>query len=154
MPDETTTRPDSMQEWARKALLFDFYAPLLTEKQCCIWDNYYQMDLSMAEIARQQNTSRQAVHALLKRTEESLEFYEEKMGLIEHFLVGKDLLLQVDKRMESLLTDTDIVTDAETDTETDTEGNCERKGHLSPKERFSRDVAEMRTLIQRVLDTY
>ncbi|MCL1916887.1 MAG: hypothetical protein FWG14_01020 [Peptococcaceae bacterium] len=134
MPEETSTR-DTAQEWTRKALLFDFYAPLLTKKQCSIWDNYYQMDLSMVEIARQRNTTRQAVHALLKRTEESLELYEKKMGLIEHFVAGKDLLLQVDKRIQSLLTDT--VTNR---------GNQE--------ESLSGAVAEIRILIQKILDTY
>jgi predicted DNA-binding protein YlxM (UPF0122 family) len=149
-------------------LLFDFYAPLLTRKQCSIWDSYYQMNLSMVEIARQRNTTRQAVHALLKRTEEGLELYEKKMGLIERFLTGKELLLQLDKQVQTLQADTvtdsvtdtvtgsvtDPVTDSEADPVTDTEADTAAGPVTEGEERLSQKVAEIRALIQKVLDTY
>jgi predicted DNA-binding protein YlxM (UPF0122 family) len=134
MLEETHIQPDAVQEWARKALLFDFYSPLLTEKQCSIWDCHYQMDLSLAEIARQQNTSRQAVHALLRRTQDSLEEYEVKMGLIERFLSGRDYLMQADKKLQSL--------------PAHTEGRDPQEGHLA------QELAEIRALIQQAIDTY
>lgn len=89
-----------MDRIAQKALLFDFYGPLLTEKQAKIWDLYYQQDFSLSEIAGEEGISRQAVHDLLKRTEKILEGYEQKLGLISRFLQQREKLLKV----QSLLT--------------------------------------------------
>lgn len=65
------------------AVLFDLYGGLLTEKQQLIFDWYYQCDLSLGEIAAEQNISRQAVYDILKRTEHGLEEYERKLHLAE-----------------------------------------------------------------------
>ncbi|MGI5900931.1 MAG: YlxM family DNA-binding protein [Desulfitobacteriia bacterium] len=89
-----------MEEIANKALLFDFYGPLLTAKQGKVWDLYYHQDLSLSEIAEQQGISRQAVHDLLKRTGNILEDYENKLGLVSLFLKEKEKM----SRMENLLT--------------------------------------------------
>lgn len=89
-----------MKEIAEKALLFDFYGPLLTEKQGKIWDLYFQRDYSLSEIAEQEGISRQAVHDLLKRTEKILEEYEQKLGLIDRFLQEREKLLQIQSLLE------------------------------------------------------
>lgn len=88
-----------MKQIAEMALLFDFYGPLLTDKQSKIWDLYYQMDFSLSEIADQEEISRQAVYDLLKRTEKILEGYEQRLGLVARFLKEKEKL----KNIESLL---------------------------------------------------
>ena len=87
---------------AEKALLFDFYGPLLTEKQGKMWDLYYQRDLSLSEIAEQEGISRQAVHDLLKRTEKILEEYEQKLGLIKRFLDEREKLQQIQSLLEDV----------------------------------------------------
>lgn len=67
------------------ALLYDFYAPLLTEKQRLVLEMYYQEDFSLGEIAADQNITRQAVHDILRRSEKALANYEERLGLVERF---------------------------------------------------------------------
>ncbi|MGE5455001.1 MAG: YlxM family DNA-binding protein [Methylocystaceae bacterium] len=66
-------------------LLYDFYAPLLTEKQRLVWEMYYQEDLSLGEIAEDQGITRQAVHDLIRRSEKALQSYEQRLGLVERF---------------------------------------------------------------------
>jgi predicted DNA-binding protein YlxM (UPF0122 family) len=79
-----------MKRIENKALLFDFYGPLLTAKQSKVWDLYYQQDFSLAEIAEEEGISRQAVHDLLKRTEKILKGYEQKLKLIARFRKDKE----------------------------------------------------------------
>ncbi len=91
-----------MDEITRQALLFDFYGSLLTEKQRAIYDLYYQQDLSLGEIGEIQGVSRQAVHDLLKRTEELLNYYENKLALIRKYLAGKEIIKEISQRVSEL----------------------------------------------------
>lgn len=61
--------------------LLDLYGCLLTDKQLNIMNMYYNEDLSLGEIAQQFQISRQGVHDAVKRCEEAIEDYEEKLGL-------------------------------------------------------------------------
>ncbi len=84
-----------MEKLAKRALLADFYGPLLTEKQRNVWDLHYQQDLSLAEIAELEHISRQAIHDLIKRTERILAEYEEKLGLVQLFWAEREKLTEV-----------------------------------------------------------
>lgn len=75
-----------MDDIGRKALLFDFYGPLLTEKQREAYDLAIGEDMSLGEIAETTGVSRQAVHDMVRRTGRILEEYEQKLGLAEKFL--------------------------------------------------------------------
>ena len=97
-----------MEEIAVRAMLFDFYGPLLTPKQQIIYDLYYQQDFSLGEIAEQQNVSRQAVYDLLKRTDESLRDYEKKLNLIKR-QEQNQALIQAIKEKVTKITD-EIIT--------------------------------------------
>ncbi len=94
-----------MKKIADKALLFDFYGPLLTVKQGKIWDLYYQKDYSLAEIAEEEGISRQAVHDLLKRTEKILEDYEQKLGLVYRFRKEKEKMIQIEYLLKNITRD-------------------------------------------------
>ena len=65
--------------------LFEFYEPLLTEKQMTYIELYYRDDYSLGEIAENYQVSRQAVYDNIKRTEKILEEYEDKLHLYAHF---------------------------------------------------------------------
>ncbi|MBR1672163.1 MAG: DNA-binding protein [Fretibacterium sp.] len=60
-------------------LLYDFYSPLLTERQRNVYEMLYFSDLAPAEVARSLGISRQAVHILERRVMERLEVIEEEL---------------------------------------------------------------------------
>lgn len=64
-------------------LLLDCYGELLTEHQRNIMELYYCEDLSLSEIGEPRGITRQAVRALIKRTEGLLLHYEESLGFAE-----------------------------------------------------------------------
>lgn len=97
-----------MDKLARMALLYDFYSPLLTEKQRDSLDLYYQQDLSLGEIAEESGISRQAVHDLLRRTEKILIEYEDKLKLVERFIDREEKLLQI-RELTDQLSDVDAL---------------------------------------------
>jgi predicted DNA-binding protein YlxM (UPF0122 family) len=82
----TTGGAAMIEKVSRMALLQDFYAGLLTEKQRRMLELYYDDNLSLGEIAEECGISRQGVHDLLKRAEKLLESYEARLGLMEKFL--------------------------------------------------------------------
>jgi len=73
----------------RQSLLYDFYGELLTEHQKSIYEDYVLNDLSLSEIAADRGISRQGVHDLIKRCDNILESYEEKLLLLSKFLEAK-----------------------------------------------------------------
>ena len=65
--------------------LLDFYGDILPERRRDIMDLYYNDDLSLSEIAEQMGITRQAVRDSIKKTEQELFFYEDKLGLRRRF---------------------------------------------------------------------
>ena len=65
--------------------LFDFYGKLLSEKQYLVIELYYINDLSLTEIGDELGVTRQGIFDLLKRAEQNLYKYEEKLGLVNKF---------------------------------------------------------------------
>ena len=73
----------ALEKTNRINLLFDFYGPLLTDKQRLFLKYHYLHDYSLGEIAADFAISRQAVYEHLKRAEQMLESYEERLGLLK-----------------------------------------------------------------------
>ena len=69
----------------REGVLLDFYGELLTDKQKSAMEQYYNEDLSLAEIAADMQISRQGVRALIKQGEAHLNEFEEKLGMYKRF---------------------------------------------------------------------
>lgn len=65
--------------------LLTFYRDLLDERTERIMSSYYEDDLSLAEIAEGVGISRQGVRHIIKRAEENLLLFEEKLGLADSF---------------------------------------------------------------------
>ncbi|MBU4533644.1 MAG: YlxM family DNA-binding protein [Candidatus Desulforudaceae bacterium] len=91
-----------MEKFARINLLFDFYGPLLTERQQRILEEYYAQDLSLGEIAAVQGVTRQAVHDTIKRATLALERYEAKLGLVEKFLYQRSRIAEAAEELDGL----------------------------------------------------
>ena len=90
-----------MEDRVEISLLMDLYGALLTEKQYSIMDLYYNEDLSLAEIAELNQTSRQAIHDLIKRSYKQFLTYEGKLMLLKKSL-------EREKKIASLLDDIDM----------------------------------------------
>lgn len=67
------------------AYLIDFYQDLLDEHTLGVMKAYYNDDLSLSEIASGVGISRQGIRHLIKKGEEQLLFFEEKLGLSKRF---------------------------------------------------------------------
>ncbi|WP_425393699.1 YlxM family DNA-binding protein [Cohnella panacarvi] len=87
-------------------VLFDFYGPLLTEKQQTFLKCYFHDDYSLGEIAADFDISRQAVYEHLKRAEQALEDYESKLRLAERHHQIQAGLDQLEKQISELRPDT------------------------------------------------
>ena len=61
--------------------LLDFYGEVLSERKRNVLDMYYNEDFSLSEISEEIGISRQGVRDLIKKAEEELCFFEEKLGL-------------------------------------------------------------------------
>lgn len=68
-----------MEKNVEISMLWQIYGKLLTEKQYEIIDYYYNNDLSLSEIAENENITRQAVRDIIKKGERKLFEYEEKL---------------------------------------------------------------------------
>ena len=90
-----------MEKIVERGLLYDFYGPLLTEHQQAIYEANAYDNLSLSEIAEQENVSRQAVHDILKRCDKTLIEYEEKLQLIARFNRNRGRLKQLKEKLSS-----------------------------------------------------
>ncbi len=66
--------------------LLDFYGPFLSEKQRNLLHHYYNEDLSLTEIAENEQITRQGVRDLIKRGEQQLKKYEAECGWCQNVL--------------------------------------------------------------------
>lgn len=68
-----------MEKNVEISILCDLYGKLLTQKQFDFLNDYYNNDLSLSEIAENNQITRQAVRDIIKKGEKKLFEYEEKL---------------------------------------------------------------------------
>ncbi len=73
----------------------DYYGTLLTDYQRELIDGYYNLDMSLSELAEEHDISPQGVRDALKRAEKQLLTYEEKLGLVKKIQAAKSILEEV-----------------------------------------------------------
>lgn len=82
--------------------LFDFYGALLTEKQQRCLEMHLFEDFSLSEIGSELGISRQAVYDIIHRSEQSLQDYEHKLGLVERHEKERRILQDIRQEMQKL----------------------------------------------------
>ena len=68
-----------LDEFIEIANLLEIYSPLLSEKQREYLEDHFENDLSLSEIAKNNNVSRQAIYDNIKRGVALLYDYEDKL---------------------------------------------------------------------------
>ncbi len=87
----------------RIAYLLDFYEDLLDPHIRSVMRAYYDDDLSLAEIASGEGISRQGVRHLIKKGEESLEFFESNLALVkrhEELVSATESLIKISEALD------------------------------------------------------
>ncbi len=77
--------------------LLDFYGDVLTDKQRDVMEQYYNDDLSLAEIAENFGITRQGVRDAIKRGEATIRELEDKVGFAARYRAVHDNLSHLEE---------------------------------------------------------
>ena len=75
-----------MEKNVQISMLLEIYGKLLTKTQYDFLDDYYNSDLSLSEIAENREITRQAARDNIKKGENKLFEYEEKLKIMQRTL--------------------------------------------------------------------
>ena len=84
-----------MEKNVEVSMLLQIYGELLTEKQYRVIDYYYNEDLSLSEIAENEEITRQGVRDIIKKGEKKLFEYEEKLLFMKKTINQEQKIQQV-----------------------------------------------------------
>ncbi len=84
------------------ALLLEIYGRMLTDKQRDVMELYYWDDFSLGEISQNAGITRQAVRDSIKRSEQLLEDFENKLGLAEKIIKCRANCSQISRYAQSI----------------------------------------------------
>lgn len=90
---------------AENSLLYDFYGQLLSRRQQEVMALYHEENLSLSEIAEEFGISRQAVHDTLKKAEQALAGYEQKLGLVGKLIASKKAITEIDEKIDGMISE-------------------------------------------------
>jgi len=93
-----------MEELIYYSRLFDIYGKVLTEKQIEVFEYYFFENLTIEEIAKSKNVSKNAISKSILNIKKILDSSEEKMHIYEYmeklkseFKDDKDILIRIEK---------------------------------------------------------
>ena len=86
---------------AENSLLYDFYGQLLSKRQQEVMALYHEENYSLSEIAEEFGISRQAVHDTLKKAEQALAEYEQKLGLVKTLQRSEAVIGRIDEKIDA-----------------------------------------------------
>ena len=83
-------------------VLYDFYSPLLTERQRDVYEMLYFSDLAPAEVAKSLGITRQAVHILDRRIRERLDTIERDLCFAETVEQLEGRIQELEARLDEI----------------------------------------------------
>ena len=84
-----------MEKNVKISMLLSIYGKLLTDKQYALLDDYYNNDFSLSEIAENLNITRQAVRDNLKKGENKLFEFEEKLEIMKTTMKQEKKIVEI-----------------------------------------------------------
>lgn len=84
-----------MEKNVEISVLCQLYGKALTEKQYEVLTDYYNNDLSLSEIAENNNITRQAVRDIIKKGENKLYELEENISLMKKVLEEEKIVTKI-----------------------------------------------------------
>lgn len=84
------------EEIVELSYLYDFYGALLKDSHRMIFEDYVWNNLSLGEIARERQITRQGVYDVVRRCRTRLKEYEEKLHLVQKFEMTREKLKQIE----------------------------------------------------------
>ncbi len=97
-----------MEKNVEISMLCQIYGNLLTKKQLNILNDYYNNDYSLSEIAENNSITRQAVRDILKKGENKLFEFEEKLKIM-------DRMLNQEKKIQHILSELNKINKQDSD---------------------------------------
>ena len=91
----------AMEEIYERTLLYDFYGELLTPHRREIYSAVVFDDMSLSEAAEAFGVSRQGIHDVVKKCDEALREYEDKLHLVDKFMNIREDVLQINELTSS-----------------------------------------------------
>lgn len=91
-----------MEKNVQISMLCQIYGKLLTDKQFELIDDYYNNDLSLSEIAENNEITRQAVRDIIKKGEKKLFEYEKELKIMEKMLNQEKKIKDIVQSLENL----------------------------------------------------
>ena len=91
-----------MEKFVMITYLFDFYQELLTNKQRDLLKDYYFENFSLGELSDEHQISRQSIFDTIKKAEQKLLDYEEKLQLFSKYQRQQQSLLKIKDRCQTI----------------------------------------------------
>lgn len=91
-----------MEKNVEISVLCQLYGKVLTEKQYEVLNDYYNNDLSLSEIAENNNITRQAVRDIIKKSENKLYELEKSISLMKKILNEEKIVNKITTQLNEI----------------------------------------------------